>query len=348
MAQLTETAPPPGRLSDESPRRCRGDPHRRRAIDGRVAELGAQLAADYDGRDPVLVSVLKGCARLPRRPHACHGPAVEHRPHGGLELRRATETSGRSRILKDLSKPIEGRDVIVVEDIIDTGLTLNYLLRYLAERKPASIKIVLPARQAGAPPGRDLDRLPRVHDPGPVRHRLRARLRRALPQPAIHRCAQAVRLRRRATRRGSGCMDGGGGRFRILILLGSLADDRLRLSAVVARRRGHGRRGASCLRTRESAWRVPGSSSTPRRSLVLVLLDVGYMRGRWGFFLDAPCGLSHPGPGRWRRARLSRLAALVGGVPAASAAVARSRPRAVGVALVLYGAGTGFGVPKRY
>ena len=48
----------------------------------------------------------------------------------------ATETSGQVRILKDLSKPIEGRDVIIVEDIIDTGLTLNYLLRYLAERNP--------------------------------------------------------------------------------------------------------------------------------------------------------------------------------------------------------------------
>ena len=53
-----------------------------------------------------------------------------------------TETSGQVRILKDLSKPIEGRDVIVVEDIIDTGLTLNYLLRYLAERHPASISII--------------------------------------------------------------------------------------------------------------------------------------------------------------------------------------------------------------
>nr|MBA2253934.1 hypoxanthine phosphoribosyltransferase [Chloroflexota bacterium] len=50
-------------------------------------------------------------------------------------------TSGQVRILKDLSKPIEGQDVIVVEDIIDTGLTLNYLMRYLAERHPASVRV---------------------------------------------------------------------------------------------------------------------------------------------------------------------------------------------------------------
>jgi len=52
-----------------------------------------------------------------------------------------TETSGQVRILKDLSASIEGRDVVIVEDIIDTGLTLNYLLRYLAERHPASVSV---------------------------------------------------------------------------------------------------------------------------------------------------------------------------------------------------------------
>ena len=110
------------------------------AIGGRVAELGAQLSADYAGRDPVLVSVLKGSlVFLADLMRAMDLPAsidlMEVSSYAG------TETSGSVRILKDLSKPIEGRDVIVVEDIIDTGLTLNYLLRYLAERKPASIKI---------------------------------------------------------------------------------------------------------------------------------------------------------------------------------------------------------------
>ena len=107
----------------------------------RVAELGAQVTADYAGRDPVLVSVLKGAfiflADLMR---AMDLPTsidlMEVSSYGA-----ATESSGQVRILKDLSKPIEGRDVIVVEDIIDTGLTLNYLLGYLADRKPTSIKI---------------------------------------------------------------------------------------------------------------------------------------------------------------------------------------------------------------
>ncbi len=110
-------------------------------VASRVAELGAQLTADYAGRDPVLVSVLKGAlVFLADLMRAMDLPSsidlMEVSSYGA-----ATESSGQVRILKDLSKPIEGRDVIVVEDIIDTGLTLNYLLGYLADRRPASIKI---------------------------------------------------------------------------------------------------------------------------------------------------------------------------------------------------------------
>ena len=109
-------------------------------IASRVTQLGAELTRDYAGREPVLVSVLKGSlvflADLMR--------AMDLR--SSIDLMEVssyagTETSGQVRILKDLSKSIEGRDVVVVEDIIDTGLTLNYLLRYLAERRPASITI---------------------------------------------------------------------------------------------------------------------------------------------------------------------------------------------------------------
>jgi hypoxanthine phosphoribosyltransferase len=107
----------------------------------RVAELGARLAADYAGRTPVLVSVLKGSiiflADLIRStPIPLSLDLMEVSSYGS-----GTETSGQVRILKDLSSSIEGRDVVVVEDIIDTGLTLNYLLRYLGERHPASIRI---------------------------------------------------------------------------------------------------------------------------------------------------------------------------------------------------------------
>ena len=110
-------------------------------VQARVAELGAQLAADYDGREPVLVSVLKGSiiflADLIREMEIPLSlDLMEVSSYGA-----STESSGQVRILKDLSKPIDGRDVIVVEDIIDTGLTLNYLLRYLHDKGPASIRI---------------------------------------------------------------------------------------------------------------------------------------------------------------------------------------------------------------
>jgi len=110
-------------------------------IQGRVAELGAELGHDYADRQPLLVSVLKGSIvfladliRATELPLAVD--LMELSSYGA-----AMESSGQVRILKDLSASIEGRDVIVVEDIIDTGLTLNYLLRYLHERSPASIRI---------------------------------------------------------------------------------------------------------------------------------------------------------------------------------------------------------------
>ncbi|MBA2255244.1 MAG: hypoxanthine phosphoribosyltransferase [Chloroflexi bacterium] len=111
-------------------------------IRAKVAELGAMLSRDYEGRTVVLVSVLKGSlpfmADLMR---AISIPAqidlMEVSSYGGT----ATETSGLVRILKDLSSSIDGRDVLIVEDIIDTGLTLNYLLRYLRGKNPRSLRI---------------------------------------------------------------------------------------------------------------------------------------------------------------------------------------------------------------
>ena len=110
-------------------------------IQARVAELGTQLNADYAGLEPVLISVLKGSivflADLVRSMELPLSIDIMEVSSYGA----ATETSGQVRILKDLSNPIEGRHVIVVEDIIDTGLTLNYLLRYLREKGPASLRI---------------------------------------------------------------------------------------------------------------------------------------------------------------------------------------------------------------
>ena len=111
------------------------------AIQARVRELGVQLTADYDGLEPVLISVLKGSivflADLVRGVELPLSIDIMEVSSYGA----ATESSGQVRILKDLSHPIEGRDVVVVEDIIDTGLTLNYLLRYLREKGPASLRI---------------------------------------------------------------------------------------------------------------------------------------------------------------------------------------------------------------
>jgi hypoxanthine phosphoribosyltransferase len=111
-------------------------------IAAKVAEMGARISADYEGRELTLVSVLKGSlpfmADLMRRiTLPLRIDLMEVSSYGGT----STESSGLVRILKDLSAPIEGRDVLLVEDIIDTGLTLNYLMRYLRGKNPRSIKI---------------------------------------------------------------------------------------------------------------------------------------------------------------------------------------------------------------
>jgi len=110
-------------------------------IDKRVAELGAQIAADYDGRPVLLVAVLRGAtlfvADLAR---AVEGP-VELDFMAVSSYGSSTKSSGVVRILKDLDETIAGRDVLVVEDILDTGLTLKYLLRNLASRKPRSLEV---------------------------------------------------------------------------------------------------------------------------------------------------------------------------------------------------------------
>ncbi|PKQ21048.1 MAG: hypoxanthine phosphoribosyltransferase [Actinobacteria bacterium HGW-Actinobacteria-6] len=111
-------------------------------IQQRVRELGAQIAADYEGRTLLLVAVLRGAslfvADLAR---SIDGP-VEIDFMAVSSYGSSTKSSGVVRIIKDLDEVIEGRDVLVVEDILDTGLTLKYLLRNLASRKPRSLEVV--------------------------------------------------------------------------------------------------------------------------------------------------------------------------------------------------------------
>jgi hypoxanthine phosphoribosyltransferase len=110
-------------------------------ITQRVAELGGQLSADYQNRDLLLIGVLKGAvpflvdlARQIQLPLEIDFMAVSS--YGA-----STESSGVVKILKDLDETVTGKHVLVVEDIIDTGLTLQYILRNLQTRGPASIRV---------------------------------------------------------------------------------------------------------------------------------------------------------------------------------------------------------------
>jgi hypoxanthine phosphoribosyltransferase len=107
----------------------------------RVAELGKQISEDYAGRDLFMVGVLKGAviflADLMRHLDvACEIDFMAVSSYGSQ-----TDSSGVVRILKDLDAPIEGRHVLIVEDIIDSGLTLQYLMRNLNARSPASLEV---------------------------------------------------------------------------------------------------------------------------------------------------------------------------------------------------------------
>jgi hypoxanthine phosphoribosyltransferase len=107
----------------------------------RVAELGREISSDYGGRDLFMVGVLKGAvlflADLMRNISVpCEVDFMAVSSYGSQ-----TDSSGVVRIMKDLDAPIEGRDVLVVEDIIDSGLTLQYLMRNLKARGPASLEV---------------------------------------------------------------------------------------------------------------------------------------------------------------------------------------------------------------
>jgi hypoxanthine phosphoribosyltransferase len=108
----------------------------------RVAELGTQISTDYEGKSVVLVGVLNGAvtflADLMRQinvPVSMDLVAISS--YGSY-----TSTSGVVRIMKDLDESVESKHVLIVEDIVDTGLTLNYLVDYMRSRNPASVKVV--------------------------------------------------------------------------------------------------------------------------------------------------------------------------------------------------------------
>jgi hypoxanthine phosphoribosyltransferase len=110
-------------------------------LERRITELGAEISSDYEGRDLVMIGVLKGAvlfiADLMRQLTVrCEVDFMAVSSYGS-----ATDSSGVVRILKDLDAPIEGRDVLIVEDIVDSGLTLQYLVRNLRARAPGSLEV---------------------------------------------------------------------------------------------------------------------------------------------------------------------------------------------------------------
>lgn len=110
-------------------------------VDARITEIGAQISKDYAGKTVHLVCVLKGgsffmCELAKRITVPVSIDFMSVSSYGG-----GTSSSGVVRIVKDLDEPLEGRDVIVVEDIVDSGRTLSYLMAMLKERGPRSLRL---------------------------------------------------------------------------------------------------------------------------------------------------------------------------------------------------------------
>lgn len=107
----------------------------------RVAQLGAEITVDYAGRSPLLVGVLKGAFMFMSDLSRVIDLPVEFDFMAVSSYGHSTRSSGVVRIVKDLDLDLAGRDVILVEDIVDSGLTLNYLRRNLLARNPASLEV---------------------------------------------------------------------------------------------------------------------------------------------------------------------------------------------------------------
>ena len=156
-------------------------------IQARLAEMAEQIEADYEGQDLLLVGVLKGAvmvmadlARSLSRHVSMDWMAVSSYGSG-------TTSSGVVRILKDLDTDITGKHVLIAEDIIDTGLTLSWLVSNLKSRGPASVEICTLLRKPDAVQMDGRRQVHRLRHPQRVRRRLRPRLRRAVPQSPLHR-----------------------------------------------------------------------------------------------------------------------------------------------------------------
>ncbi len=152
-------------------------------IQARIRELGAQIDADYPEGPICLIAILKGAcffladlARAVKRPARIDFIGISSYGQGRT-------SSGEVKLTKDLDVSIEGADVLVVEDIVDSGVTLNYLMHVLEQRKPRTLRVAALLDKPGRRPAGGGE-LRWLSDPGRIRGRLRAGLRRRLPQPA--------------------------------------------------------------------------------------------------------------------------------------------------------------------
>jgi hypoxanthine phosphoribosyltransferase len=118
------------------------------AIQRRVAELGRELAEHYRDRRPVLIGVLTGAYVFMADLSRAMAIPVDIEFMAVSSYGQATQTSGVVQILKDLNSPIEGREVLVVEDIVDSGLTLAYLIDVLRQRRPKDLRVVTLLRKS--------------------------------------------------------------------------------------------------------------------------------------------------------------------------------------------------------
>ena len=110
-------------------------------LEKRVAELGAQISKDYEGKTILLIGILKGSVPFMADLMRHIDGDVEIDFMSVSSYGSSTKSSGVVRIIKDLDKSIEGKDVIIVEDIVDSGLTLSYLKSHLLSRNPASLRV---------------------------------------------------------------------------------------------------------------------------------------------------------------------------------------------------------------
>ena len=110
-------------------------------IQARVAELGAQITKDYQGKELTLVGIMKGSIFFLTDLARTVDLPITIELMGVSSYQGGVETTGEVRITSDLTKPMHGRHIIIVEDIIDTGLTMKFLLENLGARHPASVKV---------------------------------------------------------------------------------------------------------------------------------------------------------------------------------------------------------------